>query len=48
MALGCYVFELPITPKVEGSNKTVAVIVNQWSRYIRLVTNENRFDVISN
>ncbi|MGP1917451.1 MAG: DNA polymerase III subunit alpha [Candidatus Hodgkinia cicadicola] len=48
LALGCYVSELPITPKVEGSNKTIAVIVNQWPRYIRLVTNENRFDVISN
>ncbi|MGP1906306.1 MAG: helix-hairpin-helix domain-containing protein, partial [Candidatus Hodgkinia cicadicola] len=48
LTLGCYVSELPITSKTEGGNKTVAVIVNQWPRYIRLVTNENRFDVISN
>lgn len=48
LVLGCYVSPLPILAKFEGIDRMVAVIVNQWPRYIRLVTNENRFDVISN
>ncbi|MGP1905879.1 MAG: DNA polymerase III subunit alpha [Candidatus Hodgkinia cicadicola] len=48
LALGCYVSDLPILTGTERSERPIAVIVNQWPRYIRLVTNENRFDVMSN
>ncbi|MGP1916119.1 MAG: DNA polymerase III subunit alpha [Candidatus Hodgkinia cicadicola] len=46
LTLSCYVSSLPI--EMESGGKSVAVIVNQWPKYIRLVTNENRFDVLSN
>ncbi|MGP1918123.1 MAG: DNA polymerase III subunit alpha [Candidatus Hodgkinia cicadicola] len=48
LVLNCYVSKLPIPKTAEGTGRLVAVIVNHWPRYIRLATNENRFDIISN